>query len=1364
MSQQQPNFQTHGRIVTQNSDLLRLLRDKTEEALRHNKSNVGSVADLSNNSIQYDGKQNGRTSVPIIHSQTAPKTSKGGNNIQSNNVDVRGSGVFTVVNPVLLRAVGIKPTAQQETDFEHYAPKPLQVIDPSFLPGSQGQNRKQAFDVNNNSAKEIAYNNYLTDDPLPQNPSVNSNLESNNSSQNGYYVGTSHSSLQVGETPNLQVSTHSIFNSDEIEKPRGHNIQYNVTPLQYNSQNSSPVKDKSLKVNSEISSPVKSRASRFESPNSSPVKSRGTRSDSPNSSPVKSRGLISDIPNCSPVKSRGLILDSPNSSPVKSETSNTSLISQPVQSTSHIAPQVVQLNMSVGDQPINRVYIESPTFTKAEEEEYRFVSSRLDEFGENQETYREIVENTMPEPAPAKPKGNRRVHYEDSPPEPESSRYEDVNETEASSRSLTNASRQYVLCSSEPSRSSQNQSADLGPAPRQLPEKAPGFGHRLPTGPSYDPNDEDELEQEAKYQVNLITRIGEHTKRVSDLKIPKLPLPDSDDEFVQDSLDYEGETPQYNPNFVKDSLELYNGGGGGADGEWEAPHQAYHPAQHYVQSPNKLLGGQPIHQHAHHPGYQEEVYHQQVYPQPYAKQSSSNQQQYENQPVQNQRRVDSKHQGHSNYQEEYDDGQGHQRYEDYNNYGEYGQSEEPYYQQQQQQQIQYQPVPHGQPIQQPRYPGPSPQYSDSYLAQGEPYPQQVQPVPQPRNFVRQTRPTQPHITYSQQQGPQHASSGSSAQNRDIYRDDRKVGEFFERHPHAEPPPQRPENYQRTNPNQQEQSSYPNPVTQGPPQGPPQGGPYLQPPPRLAYTQQTAYSQQRDPYEQYEDQSYDNQSYGVPPFPEPQHDYYVEDYAEGETPSDSPQKSASGESSTEKARLDFIEKNRKDYGRVPKKSYKQIQAIKKEEGAKLENIFISPKVKPKKKQPSSAPVSNQKSSAHYMSSPQLNQKPATAEELWAQKASHLSTQKDPKKKAKLTKYPSDGGLPVINQRPENGVSANNSRPFMNHPSRNPANYQQLQQPLTLEPISRELITEDGQRISVDVNLKLLSPQSGSNNNWYSEQNAWEDYSSLPSRQRVGVPYDINSGIPQQPVQQKSLDYTDYEDYPETRAYPSSRNYESAPEYLDSSQPTDIQGGRPSTNPYHVIPPIQKSNENSPSIAIDPDDSYVVQYRKQKEKKTEEPWYKIYNLKDYRKMQKEVRLGSLGPDLDSSSHKERIEKFQRQSDYARMVNERNKKQAASSTVSRRPPSYPRKEQDDIMNKRRMAVEYSKTIPKPQVKPHPSGYNSYQVSGQIPFGKKLVESPRKDPNEMDVIDLENLRIRHERDKQNVAMIQQNLETQKV
>lgn len=41
-------------------------------------------------------------------------------------------------------------------------------------------------------------------------------------------------------------------------------------------------------------------------------------------------------------------------------------------------------------------------------------------------------------------------------------------------------------------------------------------------------------------------------------------------------------------------------------------------------------------------------------------------------------------------------------------------------------------------------------------------------------------------------------------------------------------------------------------------------------------------------------------------------------------------------------------------------------------------------------------------------------------------------------------------------------------------------------------------------------------------------------------------------------------------------------------------------------------------------------------------SEHPWYKVYNLEDYKMMQREVRLnrGTLGPDLDTESYKDKV----------------------------------------------------------------------------------------------------------------------------
>lgn len=54
-------------------------------------------------------------------------------------------------------------------------------------------------------------------------------------------------------------------------------------------------------------------------------------------------------------------------------------------------------------------------------------------------------------------------------------------------------------------------------------------------------------------------------------------------------------------------------------------------------------------------------------------------------------------------------------------------------------------------------------------------------------------------------------------------------------------------------------------------------------------------------------------------------------------------------------------------------------------------------------------------------------------------------------------------------------------------------------------------------------------------------------------------------------------------------------------------------------------------------------YAAMYKQTKNKPREDrPWYQVYTIKDYRKMQNEVRLSRapLGPDLDNETYKEKV----------------------------------------------------------------------------------------------------------------------------
>ncbi|GFR73229.1 hypothetical protein ElyMa_005724100 [Elysia marginata] len=109
------------------------------------------------------------------------------------------------------------------------------------------------------------------------------------------------------------------------------------------------------------------------------------------------------------------------------------------------------------------------------------------------------------------------------------------------------------------------------------------------------------------------------------------------------------------------------------------------------------------------------------------------------------------------------------------------------------------------------------------------------------------------------------------------------------------------------------------------------------------------------------------------------------------------------------------------------------------------------------------------------------------------------------------------------------------------------------------------------------------------------------------------------------------------------YISPRERYSADEVLRA-----LSESRTDINPYGKVPPIDGGrgrgyrDDDHPSSApiIDQGGSYMDVYMRQRDKEVEKPWYKVYGLKDYRKMVKEVRLGTLGPDLDSDATRERV----------------------------------------------------------------------------------------------------------------------------
>lgn len=231
------------------------------------------------------------------------------------------------------------------------------------------------------------------------------------------------------------------------------------------------------------------------------------------------------------------------------------------------------------------------------------------------------------------------------------------------------------------------------------------------------------------------------------------------------------------------------------------------------------------------------------------------------------------------------------------------------------------------------------------------------------------------------------------------------------------------------------------------------------------------------------------------------------------------------------RYDYVEKNKQDYGLQQRKTYRDIVHRKKEEEEKLDHVFITPKVpsKPKKKAQQKA-QSAQPQHMGYQPPPQypVGFKPSSAEEIWEKRAQLLSVKKESAQSSKPGKGSASKKVPRWNSNPQvkhaykyeappalpnagqpykapnayqpdsreqgsysqthggYGTPTRQLQPLENRPAPpvsteyvptavNPAS--PFRRHMELKPITQEITTEDGQRISVDINLRLISPPPG-----------------------------------------------------------------------------------------------------------------------------------------------------------------------------------------------------------------------------------------------------------------------------------------------
>nr|XP_036848526.1 jhy protein homolog isoform X1 [Manis javanica] len=162
--------------------------------------------------------------------------------------------------------------------------------------------------------------------------------------------------------------------------------------------------------------------------------------------------------------------------------------------------------------------------------------------------------------------------------------------------------------------------------------------------------------------------------------------------------------------------------------------------------------------------------------------------------------------------------------------------------------------------------------------------------------------------------------------------------------------------------------------------------------------------------------------------------------------------------------------------------------------------------------------------------------------------------------------------------------------------------------------------------------------------------------------------------------------------------------------------------------------ERSQRNQMKMSRSNSEGYLLQLEKGK-KPRKSSSIKSSKLKDYQK--RDVKLGGLGPDLESIRHK--MQKLIQQKEYAKQVKQYNMK--ALSTLSKPPTA---KTENKPAIPRQKALEYAKTIPKPK----PSN-----LTGQTSKEKKPPNYAGKEDTLPEISLLEILQSRHEREKQAVA-----------
>ncbi|XP_075250585.1 uncharacterized protein LOC142342847 [Convolutriloba macropyga] len=298
------------------------------------------------------------------------------------------------------------------------------------------------------------------------------------------------------------------------------------------------------------------------------------------------------------------------------------------------------------------------------------------------------------------------------------------------------------------------------------------------------------------------------------------------------------------------------------------------------------------------------------------------------------------------------------------------------------------------------------------------------------------------------------------------------------------------------------------------------------------------------------------------------------------------------------------------------------------------------------------------------------------------------------------------------------------------------------------IEARTTASDNHHVKVDINLNIPPEQLAAM--------LGIDPSSISPRRHVTVSHSADKS-PERKRNQHSKSVHDMPE-PQLSNRASHENGLSAPKKrigaLTSHEPlinnyTDEKRGplkQKEPNPYSKIPPIpsnpktQKQHQQvvgNPNRQVDVSPHRMRKNQQMQPAPPQEPprpiFYKPYTLEDYKNLNLDIKLPNhLGPDIDKIEAKRKGR--DKQASYAKAVHEQNMQHIKTVNKFDKPIDT----KQNKLSRRKVGLEYSKSVPKPK---QPNFENDYDGNQESP------------PMSQDMQRLEELKRRHELDKSALA-----------